>query len=108
MIVIRLYSETTKRPFRSVAAPERPDHDIESCASRVLGLLRRQHRKSTFQGALRPSRRRREVRRRGRECGGSCGLSFQDSVSPLTGCSTFWSQDMMECLWRQDVTIRPG
>jgi hypothetical protein len=54
---------TAKRPFRSVAAPERPDHDIESWTSRVL-VVGRSRQKSPLQGALRPCARKRAGRLR--------------------------------------------
>lgn len=55
MFVIRwtgLVPGAAKRPF-GLAAPERPDHDNESRASRVLGLGAYQRRKSWLQGAIR-------------------------------------------------------
>ena len=60
MFVIRGESDgSTKKPF-GIAAPERPDHDIESWLPRVLALVRRnRRRKPTLMGALRPSVQRR-------------------------------------------------
>ena len=59
-------ARANKKAFRSAEAPERPDHDIESCSSRVLDLRRRKRRKSAFQGTLSPG-----ASTRAAWCGGS-------------------------------------
>ena len=46
------WAQTAKRPFE-LAAPERPDHDIESRTSTVLGPGRWYRRRTCIQGAMR-------------------------------------------------------